>query len=183
MALMVISLGVGLARSLTGVFSGGQELAALGYEGEDGGGSGLAKVRERLGLGGGTEEWEAAAEEGGDMGEAEADGQAESRDEVMKALEEYYKLDYEQDIGGLKCRFKYRCASSDHLIRSQAHLSPICLTVRSVDAEDFGMKPDEVLGMPDKDLNDLVGLRVLAPYREDTWRHKKLRYKVRTWRS
>jgi protein KRI1 len=49
---------------------------------------------------------------------------------------------------------------------------------REVDKEDFGLKPEEVLSMEDKELNDLVGMRLLAPYREDGWRLKKQRFKV-----
>eukprot|EP00873_Tetraselmis_striata_P003210 jgi/Tetstr1/423474/TSEL_014155.t1 len=143
-----------------------KELKSLGGS-ELEGSSELANLRERLGLGG-DEEWEdemigewdeeaaaarvAADEEGGEEG---GDPEA-SKAAVLKALEEYYKLDYEQDIGGLKCRFNYR----------------------QVDKEDFGLQPTEVLGMQDKELNELVGMRLLAPYREDGWRLKKTRYKV-----
>lgn len=49
---------------------------------------------------------------------------------------------------------------------------------RQVDKEDFGLQPTEVLSMEDKELNELVGMRLLAPYREDGWRLKKTRYKV-----
>lgn len=67
------------------------------------------------------------------------------RDIVSKLLAEYDKLDYEDDIGGLKTRFHYR----------------------TVAKEDYGLSTDEILRLNDKELNQLVGLKRMAPYRED----------------
>lgn len=70
---------------------------------------------------------------------------AAQRNAVSKLLGEYNKLDYEDDIGGLKTRFHYR----------------------NVGKEDYGLSTDEILRLNDKELNQLVGLKRLAPYRED----------------
>ena len=61
------------------------------------------------------------------------------------ALAEYYALDAEDTIGDVKCRFKYR----------------------SVPASTYGLATEEILTLPDKDLNAIVGLKRLAPYRDD----------------
>lgn len=67
------------------------------------------------------------------------------RSAVNKLLAEYDKLDYEDNIGGLKTRFRYR----------------------SVPKEDYGLSTDEILRLKDKELNQLVGLKRMAPYREE----------------
>ena len=64
---------------------------------------------------------------------------------MNKLLAEYDKLDYEDDIGGLKTRFHYR----------------------TVAKEDYGLSTDEILRLNDKELNQLVGLKRMAPYREE----------------
>ncbi|XP_070048235.1 uncharacterized protein [Nicotiana tomentosiformis] len=63
-------------------------------------------------------------------------------------MEEYYKLDYEDTIGELKTRFKYR----------------------PVKAKRFGLTPEEILTIEDKNLNQYVSLKKLAPYREKEWK-------------
>ncbi|KAI3763808.1 hypothetical protein L2E82_13805 [Cichorium intybus] len=64
---------------------------------------------------------------------------------IKKELEEYYKLDYEDTIGDLKTRFKYR----------------------PVNKNTYGLKAKEILVVDDKELNQLVPLKKLATYRED----------------
>nr|XP_016465749.1 PREDICTED: protein KRI1 homolog [Nicotiana tabacum] len=66
-------------------------------------------------------------------------------------MEEYYKLDYEDTIGDMKTRFKYR----------------------PVKAKRFGLTPEELLTIEDKDLNQYVSLKKLVPYREKEWKVKK----------
>ncbi|KAJ3668999.1 hypothetical protein LUZ60_010949 [Juncus effusus] len=76
--------------------------------------------------------------------------------EIEKDMEEYYKLDYEDTIGDLKTRFKYR----------------------SVPANRYGLKPWEILSAKDKDLNQYVAMKKIAPYREKEWsvtHHQKLK--------
>ncbi|KAK7331285.1 hypothetical protein VNO77_25506 [Canavalia gladiata] len=76
-------------------------------------------------------------------------------------MDEYYKLDYEDTIGDLKTRFKY------------AKTKP----------NKFGMSASEILLMDEKELNQYVSLKKLAPYREEEWKlSKQKRYmlKMRT---
>ncbi|KAL6780210.1 hypothetical protein ACKKBF_B14020 [Auxenochlorella protothecoides x Auxenochlorella symbiontica] len=95
------------------------------------------------GAGGGGEAAREADGAGGGMGAA-------ARAEVKRLLEEYYKLDYEGVAGGVRTRFRYK----------------------GVDAQSFGLSSSEILAMADKELNQVVGLKLLAPYRDE---HRKVR--------
>lgn len=63
--------------------------------------------------------------------------------ELDRALEDMYALDYEDMIDDLPTRFKYT----------------------KVEADTYGLSPAEILLADDKDLNEYLGLRKLAPYR------------------
>ncbi|XP_027357587.1 protein KRI1 homolog isoform X1 [Abrus precatorius] len=74
-------------------------------------------------------------------------------------MDEYYKLDYEDTIGDLKTRFKYAKTKPNR----------------------FGMNASEILLMDDKELNQYVALKKLAPYREEEWKlSKQKRYMLKT---
>lgn len=59
-------------------------------------------------------------------------------------LDELYNLDYEDVIGDLPTRFKYR----------------------KVDADSFGLKPTDIILADDKQLNQYLSLKKLAPFRK-----------------
>lgn len=65
------------------------------------------------------------------------------REDVNRLVDEYYNLDYEDIVGGVPMRFMYK----------------------QVEPESFDLGPEDILGMDDKDLNSLVSLKYLAPYR------------------
>lgn len=62
-----------------------------------------------------------------------------ANDDIFQSL---YKLDYEDIVGGIPCRFKYK----------------------NVQQEDYGLSVDDILMADDKSLNKFVGLKKLAPY-------------------
>ncbi|KAI9219429.1 KRI1-like family C-terminal-domain-containing protein [Blastocladiella britannica] len=59
-------------------------------------------------------------------------------------LDELYKLDYEDIVGGMPVRFRYR----------------------DVRAVSFGLSAEDILDADDTDLNQFVSLKKLAPFRE-----------------
>ncbi|CAN0892469.1 Protein KRI1 homolog [Linum grandiflorum] len=78
----------------------------------------------------------------------------------QELLDEYYKLDYEGTIGDIKTRFKYA----------------------KVDPNKFGLKTADILLLEDKDLNQYVSVKKLAPYREEEWKvpgSLKMQYKLK----
>ncbi|MEW5312524.1 MAG: hypothetical protein WDW38_004154 [Sanguina aurantia] len=70
---------------------------------------------------------------------------ARQRAELQRMLQEYYTLDYEDNVGGIKTRFRYK----------------------QVAQSNFGLSVDDILKFSDKELNTVAGLKRLAPYRED----------------
>mmetsp|Transcript_18097 Transcript_18097/g.25311 ORF Transcript_18097/g.25311 Transcript_18097/m.25311 type:complete len:588 (-) Transcript_18097:724-2487(-) len=69
---------------------------------------------------------------------------AELKKEIENIIDEYYKLDYEDLVGGdVPTRFKYI----------------------EVPSEDFGLSPVDILTMDDDELNKIAPLKMLAPYR------------------
>lgn len=63
-------------------------------------------------------------------------------------MEEYYKLDYEDTIGDVKTRFKYAKTKPNR----------------------YGLSTAEILVTDDKELNQYVSLKKIAPYREKEWK-------------
>ncbi|CAG9316274.1 kri1 [Blepharisma stoltei] len=82
----------------------------------------------------------------------EKDPQEKSVQDILKELK---ALDYEDMIGDMPCKFKYR----------------------QVDAEDYGLNDDDILNWDDAKLNQLVSLKKLAPYREDQGKVNKSKIK------
>lgn len=78
---------------------------------------------------------------------------------VDKLMDEYYNLDYEDIIGGVPVRFKYK----------------------EVESETFGMTAEEILIEDDKELNNRASLKFLAPYRDR--KEVKMRAKTARWRA
>lgn len=65
------------------------------------------------------------------------------REDVNKLMDEYYNLDYEDIVAGVPMRFNYK----------------------KVEPESFNMSAHDILGMEDKELNRIVSMKYLAPYR------------------
>ncbi|KAJ3259563.1 KRRI-Interacting protein 1 [Boothiomyces macroporosus] len=68
------------------------------------------------------------------------------KDDVQKYMDEHYQLDYEDIVGDLPVRFKYR----------------------KTEPENYNLTAEEILMADDKDLNEVVSLKKLAPYRSGT---------------
>lgn len=69
-----------------------------------------------------------------------------AKEELDKQIKDLYNLDYEDIIGGdIPCRFKYT----------------------NVAKATFGIEVKEVLELPDSELNQMVSIKKLAPYRDD----------------
>eukprot|EP00808_Paulinella_micropora_P017043 g52360.t1 len=65
--------------------------------------------------------------------------------DLDQKVDEYYKLDCEDIIGDLRCRFNYT----------------------DVAPADYGLTLEEILTLSDKELNQRISIKKLAPYRED----------------
>lgn len=65
--------------------------------------------------------------------------------QLESKLQEYYSLDCEDFVAGLPCRFRYK----------------------QVLPNKYGLKTEEILALTDKELNQVVSLKKLAPYREE----------------
>ncbi|KAI9496483.1 KRI1-like family C-terminal-domain-containing protein [Zychaea mexicana] len=72
--------------------------------------------------------------------------QAQKKQKTKELLDEYYSLNFEDVIGGdLPTRYKYRKA----------------------EPENFGLSAEEILLADDVELNKYVGMKMLAPYRNE----------------
>lgn len=67
--------------------------------------------------------------------------------DLKQLVDDYYKIDYEDMIGNMPVRFKYR----------------------KVAANNFGMSIEDIINADDGDLNAKVSIKKLAPYREKEW--------------
>lgn len=73
------------------------------------------------------------------------DAKEEAKEDVKKLLDEYFKLDYEDYVGGIPTRFRYK----------------------QVEPETYGLSFEEILMMDDKELNQVMGMkRVAATYQD-----------------
>ncbi|KAL9936784.1 hypothetical protein V8E36_004019 [Tilletia maclaganii] len=88
----------------------------------------------------------------------------ERAEKVKDMVEKYHELDYEDMIGDMPTRFKYA----------------------SVPKVDYGLSPVEILMADDRDLNEVVGLKMLQPYRKgkaQTKRPPDLNRRLREFRA
>lgn len=81
----------------------------------------------------------------------------ENVDEIEKALEDYYNLDFEDDIAGDRTRFRYT----------------------QVAPQTYGLSNEDLLNMSDSELDQLIPMKKIATYREDGGfvKSQKLKYK------
>ena len=78
----------------------------------------------------------------------------------MAKMEEYYKLDAEDFIDDMPCRFKYK----------------------QVAPSMYGLNTKEILAMTDKQLTQIMPLKKLAPYRHDSDMQTDAKVKARAQR-
>jgi protein KRI1 len=111
-----------------------------------------------------SDEAEEQEEEGDDVNDEDERGEQgapkkmtreEMQREKQKYLDELYSLDYEDLIGDIKCRFKYR----------------------QVQDNDFGLTVDEIMAADDTELKQLVSLKRLAPYVDSEYNVDRKRLK------
>ena len=84
-----------------------------------------------------------------------------TQEKIDKLNEELYKLDYEDIVGGVPCRFKYR----------------------QVEAQDYGLSAEDILNAEDNELNQFLSLKKLSPYNFSAVREEKLSKKRKRLRS
>lgn len=91
------------------------------------------------------------------------DSQKSESENFDRLMNEYYQLDYEDIIGGMPVRFKYK----------------------EVEPESFNLSPEEILATDDKELNQMVSIKLLAPYRsrkdvqKQAWKVRDMKRKRR----
>ena len=94
---------------------------------------------------------------------ATKEAKTEVPEKIKQAIEEHlYKLDYEDKIDDIRCRFKYK----------------------SVPASTYGLDYSDIFASSDKALNRHVSLKKLAPYRPEDQQMSDMRKygdKRRVW--
>uniref|UniRef100_A0A7S3VJ15 Kri1-like C-terminal domain-containing protein n=1 Tax=Dunaliella tertiolecta TaxID=3047 RepID=A0A7S3VJ15_DUNTE len=120
-----------------------EEAALAAGEMDDQGGDLFADGEEEEEQGG--TQAQGAGQQQGHAGGLSKEERAAGRAEMAELLEQYFKLDHEGEAGGQKTRFRYK----------------------QVPANTFGLSAEDLLIRDDKELNQIVGLKKLAPYRED----------------
>uniref|UniRef100_A0A803N6A8 Kri1-like C-terminal domain-containing protein n=1 Tax=Chenopodium quinoa TaxID=63459 RepID=A0A803N6A8_CHEQI len=106
------------------------------------------KEDELLGL---PEDWDVTKSNDGFFAERE---RLKTLDKKLE--EELYKLDYEDSIGDLKTRFKYR----------------------EVKPSKYGLSAADILMLDEQELNQYVSLKKLATYREKEWKVPQIQKKM-----
>lgn len=93
------------------------------------------------------DDWEGEDEEYYEEGEEAQDNEETEIERKIKSKmeDELYKLDYEDIVGGMPTRFKYR----------------------QVERNDYGLTTEEILFARDTTLKQFVSLKKMAPFRED----------------
>lgn len=100
-----------------------------------------------------VEKWlERMKEKSGEGGKA-----APNTDAIQNALEDYYNLDFEDDVAGEKTRFRYT----------------------KVAPQRYGLSNEDLLNMSDDELDQLIPIKTLATYREDGGYIKKDKIKYK----
>lgn len=100
-----------------------------------------------------VEKWlERMKEKSGTAGQAAPD-----TDAIQNALEDYYNLDFEDDVAGEKTRFRYT----------------------KVAPQRYGLSNEDLLNMSDDELDQLIPIKTLATYREDGGYIKKDKIKYK----
>ncbi|KAL3845548.1 hypothetical protein ACJIZ3_002951 [Penstemon smallii] len=141
------------AEDVSPEFGSDEDEEGIGFEKPD-----FEKEDDLLGLSKGWDEVKEPGENGDDEPEEGKRKRKRKPSDMEKAVREqlmddYYKLDYEGTVGDLKTRFKYK----------------------QVEAKRFGLSPAEILMMDDKDLNQYVPLKKLAPYQEKGWKVPRIK--------
>lgn len=96
-----------------------------------------------------------------DADKAPAMTDADRQQQARELMDEYYNLGYEDMIGDTPTRFKYA----------------------SVPKDDYGLSAVEILMADDADLNNVVGLKRLQPYRRGSKRPSNLKTRLKRFRE
>ncbi|WPT16271.1 Protein kri1 [Picochlorum sp. SENEW3] len=93
--------------------------------------------------------------------EDDDDPENTAKQDVKKLLDEYYKLDYEDHVGGIPTRFRYK----------------------EVEPETYGLTFEEILMMDDKELNQIMGLKRVAATYHDGPKRRPNYGRLNEWRK